>query len=134
MKIGILTHYFHSLNYGGMLQAYALARYLNQKGYKAEQISYAYSSDPFIPRQGQGTIRQQEIQKNLLIKVCKRIYRSLKYRLFDKQCEKYYAGYKQTVIPRRAVKFSAFQEQVPHSKKICDPQSVDEVIIEICLS
>lgn len=130
MKIGILTHYFHSLNYGGMLQAYALARYLNQKGYKAEQISYAYSSDPFIPRQGQGTIRQQEIQKNLLIKVCKRIYRSLKYRLFDKQCEKYYAGYKQTVIPKRAVKFSAFQEQVPHSKTICDPQSVDEVIKE----
>jgi hypothetical protein len=100
-----------------MLQAYALARYLNQKGFIAEQISYAYSSAPFMP--GQGNIRQQEIQKNLLIKVSKRIYHSFKYRLFDKQCEKYYARYKQTVILKRTVKFSAFQAQVPHSKTIC---------------
>lgn len=38
-KIGILT--FHSvLNYGGMLQAYALNKYLNQKGFEAYTIDY----------------------------------------------------------------------------------------------
>lgn len=39
MKIGIVTHYFKSKNYGGNLQAYALCRFLQKKGYYAEQIS-----------------------------------------------------------------------------------------------
>lgn len=40
-KVGILTHYYHSNNYGGNLQAYALTRFINSlKGFYAEQISY----------------------------------------------------------------------------------------------
>lgn len=46
MKIGIITHYYGSLNYGGNLQAYALCRYLNELGHVAEQISYDKSCDP----------------------------------------------------------------------------------------
>lgn len=37
-KIGILSLYYNNLNYGGVLQAYALCRVLNNKGYDAEQI------------------------------------------------------------------------------------------------
>lgn len=40
MKIGIITHFSKSTNYGGVLQAYALAKKLNDMGYDAEQISY----------------------------------------------------------------------------------------------
>lgn len=40
MKVGILTHYFKSLNYGGNLQAYALCSYINSLGIDAEQIRY----------------------------------------------------------------------------------------------
>lgn len=40
MRIGILTHYFKSLNYGGNLQAYALAEFLHSEGFDAEQICY----------------------------------------------------------------------------------------------
>ena len=40
MKIGILTHYFKSSNYGGNLQAYALAEFLHSAGFDAEQICY----------------------------------------------------------------------------------------------
>jgi len=40
MKIGILTHYYKSPNYGGNLQAYALARFLRASGFDAEQICY----------------------------------------------------------------------------------------------
>lgn len=45
-RIGIITHYYGSLNYGGVLQSYALTAYLNKNGFCAEQISYplmAYS-------------------------------------------------------------------------------------------
>lgn len=40
MKIGIITHYYKSNNYGGNLQAYALCEYLKNIGYDVEQISY----------------------------------------------------------------------------------------------
>ena len=40
MKVGIVTHYYKSKNYGGNLQAYALTSYLSSCGYEAEQICY----------------------------------------------------------------------------------------------
>ena len=40
-KIGIITHYYKSINYGGNLQAYALCRCLNSSGYNAEQICFS---------------------------------------------------------------------------------------------
>lgn len=40
MKVGIVTHFNRSVNYGGVLQAYALAKKLNDMGYDAEQIAY----------------------------------------------------------------------------------------------
>lgn len=40
MKIGIITHYYNSKNYGGNLQAYALCEVCRKFGYTAEQISY----------------------------------------------------------------------------------------------
>ncbi len=42
MKIGIMTHYFNTLNYGGALQAYALPTVLKKMGYTAEQICYQF--------------------------------------------------------------------------------------------
>jgi len=40
-KIGIITHYYDSNNYGGMLQAYALVKCLENLGYNVEQICYS---------------------------------------------------------------------------------------------
>lgn len=41
MKVGIVTHYYKSRNYGGNLQAYALCKYLNSlPDVSAEQICY----------------------------------------------------------------------------------------------
>ena len=43
MKVGIVTHFNKSVNYGGVLQAYALTKKLNDLGYDAEQIAYKVS-------------------------------------------------------------------------------------------
>lgn len=40
MRIGIITHYYKSSNYGGNLQSYALCDFLIRKGYDAEQICF----------------------------------------------------------------------------------------------
>lgn len=37
-RVGIVTHYYNSKNYGGNLQSYALVKVLNKLGYQAEQI------------------------------------------------------------------------------------------------
>ena len=39
-KIGIITMYHNSINYGGVLQAYALAKFLKNQGYDAEQVRF----------------------------------------------------------------------------------------------
>lgn len=44
-KIGILTEYYNSKNYGGNLQAYALCKFLNNQGYRSEQIQYKKTID-----------------------------------------------------------------------------------------
>lgn len=43
MRIGILTHYYNSTNYGGSLQAYALCKTLEQMGHQAHQICIDHS-------------------------------------------------------------------------------------------
>lgn len=45
-KIGIITLYYKSRNYGGNLQAYALCRCLRDMGFQAEQICYNAVLDP----------------------------------------------------------------------------------------
>lgn len=39
-KVGIITHFYNSTNYGGVLQAYALCNFLNNIEYDAEQICF----------------------------------------------------------------------------------------------
>ena len=45
MKIGILTHYYKSVNYGGNLQAYALCRALQDMGHDAQQVQISMTED-----------------------------------------------------------------------------------------
>ena len=40
MKVGIITHYYKSENYGGNLQAYALCKAISDLGHDVEQISF----------------------------------------------------------------------------------------------
>ncbi|MBO5091600.1 MAG: polysaccharide pyruvyl transferase family protein [Clostridia bacterium] len=48
-KIGVLTHYYDSLNYGGNLQAFALSKFLINKGLNCEQISFIKGNNAINP-------------------------------------------------------------------------------------
>ncbi|MBQ8351565.1 MAG: polysaccharide pyruvyl transferase family protein [Clostridia bacterium] len=48
MKIGIITHYYKSRNYGGNLQAYALCEVLRKLGNESEQISLSRTNNKNI--------------------------------------------------------------------------------------
>ena len=60
-KLGIVTHYYDSINYGGNLQAYALCSFLSDQGYDAEQICFPLSGrrikDYFIAKSGKDFLK-----------------------------------------------------------------------------
>lgn len=58
MKIGIITMYYKSYNYGGILQAYALARFLVGQGISCEQICYDLFSGYSYGRRFKNFLRQ----------------------------------------------------------------------------
>lgn len=101
MKIGIITHYYKSDNYGGNLQAYALCEILKKLGQNPEQICYKRDS------------------KNCNLSFRTKLNISL-YNLFDNMCHLKYASR----FNRRIRCVSEFNRNViPHSTKIYTTQT-----------
>lgn len=128
MKIGILTHFYHSLNYGGMLQAYALTEFLNRNGFDSEQICYIMSTNSFLPVQKTNSIDVSQKEVFLPLKLIKRVYRSLRFRLIDKKCEEYYWEYRKDKIIKRTESFAEFQQRVLHSGRVYDKNSISNAM------
>lgn len=124
MKVGILTHYYKSLNYGGMLQAYALARYLCRNGYDVEQISYQLSSDPYSPNPKKSTAVPQY---SFPVRFYLRCKNALRKRLVENPRRRFYENYKNTMLMRRADAFAVFRETVPHSCRIFSCDEIPEL-------
>ena len=55
-KVGIITLFHNNVNYGGLLQAYALTRYINSADYDCEQIrtSFITANDRKLIGSGKG--------------------------------------------------------------------------------
>lgn len=121
MKIGILTHYYSSMNYGGVLQAYALAAFLQEHGYEAEQISFRFSSEPFARKP---TTLVCAPRRSGIIGRLKRCKNALRYRAVEKPRQEVYAHYKNDEIAARAEAFASFCESVPHSACIYTPEMI----------
>lgn len=107
-KIGIITHFYKSQNYGGVLQAYALCRFLRARGYEAEQIQ-------FNKEQGQSLKRRFGKLYRSLLTIPKRVqYGKIYEELAD-----------------RKNKFAAFREKkVPHSEKVFSQKSLRQLAAE----
>jgi hypothetical protein len=78
LKIGIVTHYYKSTNYGGNLQAFALCKVLNKLGYSAEQIQYEHKVNT------KKQLKKLPV-KVFLKKIYNRIYNIIKSKLFSKK-------------------------------------------------
>ena len=114
MKIGIITHYYQSKNYGGNLQAYALQRYLEKK-YTVEQICY------------QNVNATPKSKKTLL--------KELGLFGFCKKCGKHVFNKLKTVFKPRNKKIDvllekrrqailAFNKKIPHSDICYDAKTI----------
>lgn len=104
-KIGILTHYYNSANYGGVLQSYALCKYLNDHGAEAKQVCYDSS------------VKRNPLLKRL--KLC--AWRCLTF------CKGVAHPSAQVKIYRRKKAFVAFREAIPHTNQVYTYKNICEV-------
>lgn len=111
-KIGIITQYYKSENYGGNLQAYALCRYLRGMGYDVEQICYSMgpvpdSADEEEQRQSSSASRDPVLYLKLCIHNIINRYLQKKFFL-------------------RSAAFSTFRDQIPHSQAVYDRKTLPD--------
>lgn len=120
MRIGIITLYHNSFNYGGNLQAYALYKFLENKGAVVEQITYERTIETGF------SARLRRLFKNGPITAVKKVIKYFKYKQEDIS-----AG-----IPVDAeelsVRRNAFQhfmrETIRHSEIVYDQNSIHECV------
>lgn len=110
MKIGIITHFYNSTNYGGVLQAYALCRHLNNRGHEASQILYTNKNAKISA--------SSMTLKTFLNKVVNRVERKF-YRKRDLQIKR-----------GRENAFFEFRNGVPHTKAVYTGNTIDQVKTE----
>lgn len=113
MRVGIITLYYKSMNYGGNLQAYALCNYLRKNYIYAEQIQFQKSNSSTtgkinsLLREGK-TVLAKRIILNLISKTQKSYENAMRAR-------------KEAFIPFR-------EKMTPHTAGVYDPQSINECI------
>lgn len=116
MKIGIITHYFGSKNYGGNLQAYALVEFLSKQGYIAEQISYNRAND-------NEKYNKEEIKtwKKLFKKVIK------KFQYIARKCFFAFLKNRSHQVQNRNGSIDKFNQSIPHSAQIYNLKKINDI-------
>ncbi len=103
-KIGIVTLYYNSLNFGGVLQAYALCEVLRKQGYDAEQI--------LMQREIVNLHRKPAWYEYFNVV---KVFRKIKRVLSAKKEQKINGTLNALVLERRKA-FESFYALVPHSE------------------
>ena len=105
-KIGVLTQYYNSANYGGLLQAYALVKVLNNYGMEAEQISYNANNYIAIDTTNSNKTKLRAFLSRFAQKIL-RLWIS-------------------NGVRRRYKKVAKFRSSIPHSKNVFFKNNIKE--------
>lgn len=114
-RIGIITQYYNSSNFGGLLQAYALCRYLETAGYAPRQImynQYLRKTDLTKQKGAENKYLTWAVKKfnNLLIKINNKAHGVSDLRL------------------RRRNACKDFRDGIPHTEKLYDESNISECV------
>lgn len=121
-KIGIITHYYCSKNYGGNLQAYALCKVIHDLGYDVEQICYKRWEDP--------PLWHKKKNFGFLVRCVKRLFC-----ISSRMLQVFHPVANQKIKKREQCILSFNCDFIPHSKKdysyqtICDANQDYDVFI-----
>ena len=125
MKVGIITHYYDSTNFGGNLQAYALCTYLNSLGISSEQISLNFRAHPDDTpvSSTKRTLLQKIFSKRFFPILISKIHRRFR-KMWESRQEKRHG-----ISRRRRDAFENFNKaQIPHSERVYDKYTVSECV------
>ena len=118
MKIGILTHYYGSTNYGGNLQAYALCKVLEGLGHQPQQVQIDHSiayENLLQPKKRGFKHKIKQLAKPVA-------------RLLIPSYRKKWQAQKAT-RQRLAAAFSRFnRELIPHSDQVYTPKTIHQAL------
>ncbi len=118
-KIGIVTHYYHSLNYGGNLQAYGLSVWLKQRGYDAKQICFDHTN-------GQSNLMRTE-KTSKIKKICALGVSGVIKRVSNKIFLKLSRSKIEQKRKKRAEAFHFFNSQlIPNTDKVYTKDTIVE--------
>lgn len=107
MIIAIITQYYNSCNYGGVLQAYALTKLLTNMGHEVMQISYnKRSSNKSLTEKLKYHLEYDTPYDFLLI------LKAIVQEKADQQLMNLYA----TQIQKRKARFRKFRNGIPHTE------------------
>lgn len=97
MKVGILTHFHKSINYGGVLQAYALCKFVNNAGHDCRQILYI----PSVASITNSSLTIKDAFRKIVSRFSKKLHKK-------KNCR---------IKARMERLFVDFRESVPHTDR-----------------
>lgn len=120
MKIGIITHYYKSCNYGGNLQAFALVMALRNNGFDAEQITYDLKIDSVKVSAWNSVSKNPLVLVRRMLGKLKRFYcKNVVYKKFG------------DINQKKERAFSDFNKKtIPHSEKVYDESNIAESVNE----
>ncbi len=119
LKIAILTEYYNSNNYGGVLQAYALTKVLNKEfGMAAEQLCYQKAAAPV----------EERIEMRLLLTDCKQFLRKTARKLIHQFFSATFARNELKQIPQRETLIHRFADRIPHSAVVYNDESIKNCV------
>ena len=122
LRVGILTEYYNSINYGGNLQAYAMVRYLNEHGVYAEQIPY---DKPKSKKNSFKKCISKYSLREFAVKLAQKILIKPFHNMTVRIGTKHHSIEMQKLKERnRAV--SEFNQKIPHCKKIFNDITIHE--------
>ncbi len=121
-RVGIITHYYKSKNYGGNLQAYALCQVLLKCGYDVEQISIPRVLDVHEKRSIKRLLKKGPF---FFAKICfRKAFGVLKSYAIK------WENRKNQIDTRREKAFWTFnQEKIPHSSKVYNANTIIDCIV-----
>lgn len=117
-KVGIITHYYKSQNYGGNLQAYALVKVIEGIGdFDVEQI--CYDTTPLVSKKGKITLKK-------LIRLPKKLLSAITNKKSRKQLILKDSEYAKD-FEQRECAFLAFNSQkIKHSQTVYNKFNIDQ--------
>lgn len=119
-KVGIITMYHNSINYGGVLQAYALQKFLEINNFEAKQICFKKNNNNKT-----NSIKMHYKDLGLINTIRWAIDRTIK-KISSKIALKVINSSEKQAYNERLKKFEDFRKKIPHTKKIYDSGNIVE--------